>query len=154
MQQSALEKPNLNESLISSLLDLDDVDRIILKHLVEYPALTSAKLARMMGVRENFIRHRKKKPAFQLALQKIYSTTDELLVIAAKKAAIRLLDLITDPDPKIALGAIKIALTRALNKPDLSDEDLITGYETNIELDGSLIQNVITKENYQKIIDV
>jgi hypothetical protein len=142
------------DSLLSGLLDLDDTDRIILQYILEYPGIKMAKIARILGTRENFIRHRVKKPAFRFALQKIQSTTEDLMVTAAKKAAIKLMELIEHPNPMISLGAVKIALARFVNKTQEPTEEEIIKYKTTIESDGSLLQNVILRELGDKIIDI
>jgi hypothetical protein len=142
-----------DDSLLSSMLDLDNVDRMILQLLLEYPGIKMNRIAKMLGTRENFIRNRAKKPAFKFALQKLQSSTEDLMLTAAKKAAIKLIELIDHPNPLICLGAVKIALARFLKSQEPTDEEAIE-YKTTIESDGSLLQNVIRRELKENIIDI
>lgn len=134
------------EPSIQALLELDSTDRLLLKYFLTYPEMKSSKLARILDCPEWYIRNRRKKPAFQLALQKLNGTTDSLMAEAAKKAAHRLIELIDHRDPIIALAAIKLALTKYINQISDATMDRILVYKTTIAPDGQLLQSIIKSE--------
>lgn len=135
-----------NENSIEYYLELDDFDRLMIKMIASYPDIKSTKLAKIFNVTESFIRLRRKKPAFRLALQKIMSTTDSLLEEAAQKAARKLIELIDHENPAISLAAVKIALTRHLNSLPDTVKDRIIAYKTSITPDGTLLQEIVKEE--------
>lgn len=140
---------------IEGMLELDHVDRLILKYIIAYPDIKSPKLGKIIGVSENTIRHRRNKPSFQMALLKLSGTTDSLMTEAAKKAAFRLIELIDHPNPMVALGAIKIALAKYINQISDATMDKILVYKTTIAPDGNLLQDIVKGElGYDKTIDV
>lgn len=145
---------NLDDASIQSLLDLDNVDRLLLKYTITYPDLKSSKLAKLLNVGEQYIRNRRKRPAFQLAVRKLQGTTDDLMAEAAKKAAHRLIDLIDHPNPLIALGAIKIALQKYISQISDATMDRILIYRTTIAPDGNLLQAIVKGEISENVIDV
>ncbi len=143
-----------DELSLQAMLDLDTVDRLLLKYIITYPDIKSSKIARIIGVEENYVRNRRKKPAFQLAIQKLQETTDDLMCEAARKAAFRLIELIDHENPVIALAAIKLALTKYINQISDATMDRILVYKTTIAPDGNLLQSIVKGEIDSNTIDV
>jgi|GEM_PF-6802925 hypothetical protein len=145
-QSRRFEPTASNENSIEYYLELDDFDRLMIKMIASYPDIKSTKLAKIFNTTESFIRLRRKKPAFRLALQKILATTDSLLEEAAQKAARKLIELIDHENPAISLAAVKIALTRHLNSLPDTIKDRIIAYKTSITPDGTLLQEIVKEE--------
>lgn len=137
---------NGNEDVIGNYIELDDFDRLLLKMLASYPDIKSTKLAKIFNTSESFIRIRRKKPAFRLALQRLMATTNSLLEEAAQKAARKLIELIDHENPAISLAAVKIALTRHLATLPDSVRERIVAYKTIITSDGNLLQEIVKEE--------
>lgn len=137
---------NGNEDIIGNYIELDDFDRLLLKMLASYPDIKSTKLAKIFNTSESFIRIRRKKPAFRLALQRLLATTNSLLEEAAQKAAHKLIELIDHENPAISLAAVKIALTRHLATLPDSVRERIVAYKTTITSDGNLLQEIVKEE--------
>lgn len=137
---------NGNEDIIGNYIELDDFDRLLLKMLASYPDIKSTKLAKIFNTSESFIRIRRKKPAFRLALQRLMATTNSLLEEAAQKAARKLIELIDHENPAISLAAVKIALTRHLATLPDSVRERIVAYKTIITSDGNLLQEIVKEE--------
>jgi hypothetical protein len=126
---------------------------LILKHCEIDPSISSKALSKIIGISYNSVNNKRKRPAFRLALQKLQETTDYHLDKAAHKAAMKLIEMIDHPNPAIALAAVKIALTRHLDKmPDISDR--VYAYKTTIDVDGKLLQEIVKEELKSSIIDV
>ena len=133
---------------------LDHLDRVLLKYTIEYPNLDATKLSKILNIGVKVIRERRKEPIFQLELQKLSRTTDALLEEAAKKAVLRLIELIDSPNQEIALSACKLALTRKMQELPENTQRRIIAYQTSISPDGTLLQEIVTEELKGHIIDV
>lgn len=133
---------------------LDHLDRVLLKYSVEYPSLDAVKLSKILNVGVKVIRNRRSEPLFQLELQRLSRTTDSLLEEAAKKATLRLIELIDSSDPEIALAACKLALTRKMQELPENTQRRIIAYQTSISPDGTLLQEIVQEELSGHIIDV
>jgi len=138
--------PKNNENKIKYLYELDDIDRQIIKYLSIYPEMTSATLGQILNLNSQTVRNHRNKPAVRYAMQIQLQTTDEILEECAKKAGKRLLELIADPNPLVALAACKLALTKQMKTPaDVSDHAAIV-YRTTFAPDGSLVQDIVKEE--------
>lgn len=133
---------------------LDHLDRVLLKYTVEYPNLDAVKLSKILNVGVKVIRNRRSEPLFQLELQRLSRTTDSLLEEAAKKATLRLIELIDSRDPEIALAACKLALTRKMQELPENTQRRIIAYQTSISPDGTLLQEIVQEELSGHIIDI
>jgi len=133
---------------------LDNLDRVLLKYSVEYPSLDAVKLSKMLNIGVKVIRSRRGDPLFQLELQRLSRTTDSLLEEAAKKATLKLIELIDSSDPDIALAACKLALTRKMQELPENTQRRIIAYQTSISPDGTLLQEIVQEELSGHIIDV
>lgn len=122
--------------------EIDARDRAILQLLVDHPESTNNEIGKAIGVSAPAISKRRNKPAFKKAYADLLSTTDELMARAQKMSARRLLTMIKDPDKKIALEAMKLALGPLLNKHsvDITKEII---FQTRIGTQGQLMQEVI-----------
>jgi hypothetical protein len=132
---------------VGSKWDLDGIDSVILKHLVKYPSSSNQDLGDLVGLTERAIRARRAKPEFDRAYKELTATTEAHLKEAARRAASRLKRLVDDEDKDIALAAIKMALSPYINKAQI-DMTVTprTVYRTSIQVDGSLLQEVVAEE--------
>jgi hypothetical protein len=146
--------PDGSDIAIPNFYQLDDFDRILLKHIAEYPDLKMTQISKILNAPVNMIRNRKNRPCFKLALEKLTQTTEKDLAEAAKKAARKLIELIDHDNPAIALAAVKIALTRQLNTMPESTKERIIAFKTTIEADGNLLQEIVKEEISGHIIQV
>jgi hypothetical protein len=126
--------------------ELDQTDRAILKHLVDYPLIKNTELGKKVGLSANTISKRRKKPAFIKAFADLQSTTDDLLERAQKMAARRLLTFIKDPDKKFALDAMKVALSQRAQKKEVEVKENIV-FQTKVGSQGQLMQEVLVVKN-------
>ena len=122
--------------------EIDARDRRILQLLVDHPEMTNNELGKAIGIGTLSISRRRNKPAFKKAYADLMSTTDELMARAQKMAARRLLTMIKDPDKKIAMEAIKLALGPLTNKHQVDIKEEIV-FQTRIGTQGQLMQEVI-----------
>jgi hypothetical protein len=134
------------ENKIKYLYELDDIDRNIIKYLTIYPEMTATTLGQILNLNAQTIRNHRNKPVVRYAMQIQQQTTDEILEECAKKAGRRLLELIADNNPLIALAACKLALTKQMKTPtDVQDTAAIV-YRTTFAPDGSLVQDIVREE--------
>jgi hypothetical protein len=137
---------NEKENKIKYLYELDDIDRNIIKYLSIYPEMTAATLGKILNLNPQTIRNHRNKPVVRYAMQIQQQTTDKILEDCAKKAGLRLLELISDENPVIALAACKLALTKAMKAPsDVQDQAAII-FRTTFAPDGSLVQDIVKEE--------
>jgi len=122
--------------------EIDARDRRILQLLVDHPEMTSREIGNQIGVSQPAISKRRNKPAFKKAYADLMSTTDELMARAQRMSARRLLTMIKDPDKKIALEAMKLALGPLSNKHPVDIKEEIV-FQTRIGSQGQLMQEVI-----------
>lgn len=122
--------------------EIDARDRMILQILVDHPDSTNNEIGKAIGVSNAAISKRRNKPAFKKAYADLMSTTDDLMARAQKMSARRLLTLIKDADKKIALEAMKLALSPLMNKHQVDIHKEII-FQTRIGTQGQLMQEVI-----------
>ena len=123
--------------------EIDEKDRRILQILVDHPDMTNQAMSKLgINMSPATIGRRKAKPAFIKAYKDLMSTTDDLMKRAAKMSARRLLQMIKDPDKKIALEAMKMALSPLMNKHSVEIKEEIV-FQTRIGTQGQLMQEVI-----------
>lgn len=133
---------------IADKYELDDNDRFIMKHIIQFPKITNRELGAMLGMHLTGIHARRKKPAFIKAYKDLQDSAGDLLVRAARDAARRLIALVNDPDKNVALKAIRMALTPYLgpqNEMNIS-VPILKVYDTTVKPDGTLFQQVIEAE--------
>jgi len=121
--------------------EIDPRDRRILQILVDHPDITSREIGNVIGISQAAVSKRRNKPAFKKAYADLMSTTDELMKRAQKMSARRLLTMIKDPDKKIALEAMKLALGPLANKHQVDIKEEIV-FQTRIGTQGQLMQEV------------
>jgi hypothetical protein len=126
--------------------ELDGVDRIMLKQLVQYPNTTQVELGQLVSLTKQAVNARVNKPAFKAALNDVLGSTEEHLKEAARRAARRLKKLVDHDDPEIAAPFVKMALANHLTqKVDLTLQPVVR-YKTTVEVDGTLLQQVIDED--------
>ena len=127
--------------------EIDEKDRRILQILVDHPDMSNQAMSKLgISMSPATIGRRRAKPAFIKAYKDLMSTTDDLMKRAAKMAARRLLTMIKDPDKKIALEAMKMALSAQMNKHTVDIKEEII-FQTRIGTQGQLMQEVIEVDN-------
>ena len=130
--------------------EIDEKDRRILQILVDHPDMSNQAMSKLgINMSPATIGRRKAKPAFIKAYKDLMSTTDDLMKRAAKMSARRLLTLIKDPDKKIALEAMEMALASQMNKHTLETKSEII-FQTRIGTQGQLMQEVIEVDSKRK----
>jgi len=149
MKRSTEKPENLEKKLseLQAALDLDVVDKQILKIKSLDPTLGAREIAKIVGVHFSTITRRMEKKSWREAWDAINKTTLELMELNARKAAIRIGMLIGDTDKKIAIEACKLSLLPLVNnhthtvsvKPQ-------TVYKTTIQPDSTLLQEIIEGE--------
>lgn len=104
--------------------DLDKCDERIIQLIVEYPAMSKTRVAKLVGICKNTLVKRMKKPAFQRALEDIQKNAGALLQEVQTAAMRRLRRLINSSDEQIALNAVKLALTPIFNQATVNVNNL------------------------------
>lgn len=99
--------------------NIDEVDKILLAHLANYPGATLKELGELINYTEGGVQKRMKRPAFQKAMERLNEKTMDILARVQRRATQRLMELVNDNDPRIALDAVRMALTPMLNKGTL-----------------------------------
>jgi len=139
-------KPQKKIEDVGKKYELDPIDHLLLKHLINFPNSTNEELGEVVGLSPHPVRRRRLKPAFVKAYRELTASTREHLAEAARRAAIRLKKLIEDDDKDIALQAMKMALANHLRtQVDVNVQPRLV-YKTTIGLDGALLQEVIEEE--------
>lgn len=125
-------------------LDLDIVDKEILRLKSLDPFLDVRTISKKLGVHHATIAYRLKKPKFRRMWDQIMETTAEAMERNARRAAQRLYDLINHKNERIALDAIKLALAPYINQftHQVAVAPVVT-YKTTVQADSSLLQQVI-----------
>ena len=125
-------------------LELDIVDKEILRLKSLDPFLDVRTISKKLGVHHATIAYRLKKPKFRRMWDQIMETTAEAMERNARRAAQRLYDLINHKNERIALDAIKLALAPYINQftHQVSVAPTVT-YQTTVQADSSLLQQVI-----------
>lgn len=129
--------------------EIDEKDRRMLQVLVDHPDISNISMSKLVGMSPTTISRRKSKPAFVKAYRDLMATTDDLMKRAQKMAARRLLQFIKDPDKKIALEAMKMALSPLMNKHSLEIKEEVI-FQTRIGTQGQLMQEVIEVDSSRK----
>lgn len=164
IKQKSPEEIKADVKRVCDEMDLDIIDKEILKMKSLDPLLTTRQIAIKLGVHQATIAYRLKKPRFRQVWDSIMETTTQAMERNARRAARRLMELIDHKNPRIALDAIKLALSPWINQysHQVSIAPTVT-YQTTVEADGTLLQQVIeaettdlleskTEENLQEII--
>lgn len=127
-------------------LQLDVVDKQILKLKSLDPRLDTRTIAKRVGMHHASIAARLKKPALQLALDKLNHTTADIMVENARKAAMRLSRLLDSQNEKTVIEAAKLCLAPMLNNHTHTVTAESTTYRTTVQPDSTLLQQVIEAE--------
>jgi hypothetical protein len=128
---------------------LDNVDKMMLNILLEFPAITNEELGKQVGLLGHAARRRRLRPAFNKALDRALEPVDDILKRALPIAARRLLDLTKSDDKKIALEAAKTLLGPILNRVTVDHNvPKMKVYKTEVRSDGTLVRQLI-----EEIID-
>lgn len=130
------------------LLSLDSVDEEIVRIKLASPECTPDFLAAHLDIGVDIITDRLSKPSVKTVLLDSAADAEDQLKIVAKWAVAQIRKLIYHPDPKIQLGACKLALMTV--RQHALDDELLSSpvriYQTNIQPDGTLIQQIIDQE--------
>lgn len=124
---------------------LQDIDREIIRLLVDYPDIKNKDLARVLSTNVHDIASRKGKAIVKKALIELFQTNKDLLVRTQQMALHRLMKLIQSPDESIALRATQIALTPMMNEYKFGVQDAgITEiiFRSRIGSQGQLMQDI------------
>ncbi len=147
------DKKKTDEELLRELerlqveLQLDVVDKQILKLKSIDPRLDCRTIGKRVGMHHASIAARLKKPALMLALDKLNHTTADIMRENARKAAMRLSKLLESPNERTVLEAAKLCLAPILNQHTHTvNTTEATIYKTTVQPDSSLLQQVIEAE--------
>ena len=132
---------------------MEDIDREIIRLLVDYPDIKNKDLARVLSTNVEDIQSRKGKAIVKKALIELFQTNKELLVRTQQIALHRLMKLIQSTDESIALRATQIALTPMMNEYKFGQQDgAVTEiiFRSRIGPQGQLMQDIETIEDKPK----
>lgn len=130
---------------------IDELDRVIIKHLVEYPNTTQKELAKVANLSMSGIRHRINRPAFKKAMEDLHAKTEEIFLKAQTLAARRLMKLIQSDDDTIALRACNMALQPMINKATIDvNQSIEKVYRVRFGEQGQMFQEVLEAETVEK----
>lgn len=132
---------------VTAEYELDLVDKQILKLKSIDPHLSCREIGEKIGIHWSVIAYRLRKPRFKQVWDSIMETTQQAMERNARRAAQRLYDLINHKNERIALDAIKIALSPWMNQftHQVNVQPSVT-YKTTVQADSTLLQEVIEAE--------
>lgn len=147
VKQKSAEEIQADVKRICEEMELDIIDKEILKMKSLDPFLTTRQIAKKLGVHQATIAYRLRKPRFKQVWDSIMETTSQAMERNARRAAQRLFELINHKNERIALDAIKLALSPWINQytHQVSVAPTVT-YKTTVQADSSLLQEVIEAE--------
>ena len=124
---------------------LTDLDRELIRLLVDYPDITSEELAELLGVEQLKASQMRNKPAVKKALIELFEENKDVLVRVQKQALFRLMKLVNSDNDNIALRAVQTALMPMLNEYKIKAEtkdikEII--FRSKIGSKGQLMQDV------------
>lgn len=93
---------------------LDSVDKAIINLKIEFPAITNCDVADKVGICRDSVAARLKKEKVKIALKDIEREPVEILLDARIKAALKMVELLDNPDPQVSLKACKEILKGVL----------------------------------------
>lgn len=102
---------------------LDEIDRILVKHLIQFPAISQSELGKIVGMTRAGVAFRMKRPAFTKAMNDQLMTTPFLLKSGQEIALRRLIQIIQSGDAKLAIEAAKILLYPLVSGRTLDGKD-------------------------------
>lgn len=127
--------------------ELDEVDREILKVMVDYPDISASDVAEAVNITPYQLKARQDRPSFRRAHEDLTATAEAYMKHVQASAVRKLHALVRDNDKKIALQAIKIALQPMLNKQEINiNQRREIVFRTKIGESGQLLQEVIEVE--------
>lgn len=94
---------------------LDELDRKIIKLIMDFPEMKRIDLAKEVGLSEGHLYKRIGRPSFKKFLADLLADTGEIMAKNATLASRKLAALINHADPNIALQAVRMALHPFLN---------------------------------------
>lgn len=92
-------------SVEKAALDLDALDSAIMRYHLQFPSLTQEQLGNLVGLGREAVNARMNAPKFTRALTTANRSAIEIFNDNKRRAAVRLGQLIDDPDNKIAIRA-------------------------------------------------
>ena len=126
---------------------IDDVDKRIIQHLLEYPDTTQKDLANQFGYSVSGIINRIKRPAFVNAMKDMHLKTMDIYLSAQTLAARRLMKLIQSSDEQVALKACNLALHPLVNQATLNVNASVEKiYRVRFGEQGQMFQEVLDIE--------
>lgn len=96
---------------------LTDRDKSVLELILQYPAIKSAEIAKVLKVKPQTVYNSKTKEAFKKALSEFEKPAKDLIKTAKVEAARVLIKQLRSPIPKIAQDAAKLILGAELEAP-------------------------------------
>lgn len=141
------ESKKINKNPIVTELDeykLDNVDKMMLNILLEFPAITNEDLGKQVGLKADMARKRRVRPAFNKALDRALEPVDDILKRALPIAARKMLELTKCDDKKIAFEAAKCLLGPILNRVTVDHNvQKMRVYKTELKSDGTIIRQLV-----------
>lgn len=86
-------------------LELDAMDTAILRYALQFPGLTQQQIGNLVGLNREAVNIRMNAPKFERAIASANRSALEIFADNKRRAAVRLGNLIDDPDARIAIRA-------------------------------------------------
>lgn len=123
---------------------LDNVDKMMINILLEFPAITNEDLGKQVGLKADMARKRRLRPAFNKALDRALEPVEDILKRALPIAARKMLELTKCDDKKIAFEAAKCLLGPILNRVTVDHNvQKMRVYKSEVRSDGTLVRQLV-----------
>lgn len=100
MNNTETEPKPLNKDETLAKYRLDEIDKALLQHKVNYPAITNREMAIVLNLNESTVAARVRKPKFKAALDKFFQEPMDTIREAATRAAREYVKLMDDTSDK------------------------------------------------------
>lgn len=132
---------------------LDQIDKLIIPILLEFPAITNEELGKQVGLSANAVVRRRKRPAFDKAWERAVEPVEDILRRSLAIAARKLLELTKSDDKRIALEAAKVLLGPILNRVSIDHtiHQTVKVFKTEVRSDGALVRSMVEELMEQDI---
>ena len=102
--------------------ELNETDKQVFKFQLQYPEVTQRQLCKLVGINETQLSRVVNKPAYKKAKAEFDKSWIEILLEGKHKAARKILQLVDNGNPRIALDASKSILQLERVDLNISDE--------------------------------
>jgi len=102
--------------------ELNETDKQVFKFQLQYPEVTQRQLCKLVGINETQLSRVVNKPAYKKAKAEFDKNWIEILLEGKHKAARKILQLVDNTNPRIALDASKSILQLERVDLNISDE--------------------------------